>query len=150
MTQINYTLVKYTDDDYQFVYDLKKDAYKQYVELNYGPWNDEQQIEMFDEFLKARKDYIQIIMIDNNKIGFVDGKDISETEYEQGNICISKPFQGKGIGTDFLTNLFTSHPNQNISLRVFKQNPAQNLYKRLGFEIVCETKTHFNMMKKSK
>ena len=87
-------------------------------------------------------------MVDDEPIGFVDGQDISATEFEQGNICIAKPYQNKGIGTDFLTNLINSHPTQNISLRVFKQNPAQNLYKRLGFEIIGETKTHFNMLRK--
>ena len=149
MTQINYTLKKYTDDDYQFVYDLKKEAYKHYVELNYGPWDEAQQINMYQDFLKSRKDNLFILMVDETKIGFVDGADVSTTEYEQGNICIAKPYQGKGIGTHYLTQLINSHPNQNISLRVFKQNPAQNLYKRLGFEIVGETKTHFNMTKKS-
>lgn len=148
MAQINYTLKPYTKNDYQFVYDLKKEAYKHYVELNYGPWNEEQQLELFNNFIDSRQEFIHILMVDDEPIGFVDGQDISATEFEQGNICIAKLYQNKGIGTDFLTKLINSHPTQNISLRVFKQNPAQNLYKRLGFEIVGETKTHFNMLRK--
>lgn len=32
MSFMNYKLVSYTEDDYQFVYDVKKNAYKKYVE----------------------------------------------------------------------------------------------------------------------
>ena len=44
----------------------------------------------------------------------------------------------------FATNI----PGEVLLSVVFKQNPAQNLYKRLGFEIVSETKTHYYMTKK--
>lgn len=146
----NYTLVPYTDKDYNFIYETKKQAYKTYVEQNYGAWVEQDQLEMFKTFIEDRKNNIQIITLDNKQIGFVDGKVVSNTLYEQGNICVVPEYQNKGIGTHYLTTLINSHPDKNISLRVFKQNPAQNLYKRLGFEITGETKTHFNMMKKSK
>lgn len=143
-----FKLVPYSNDDYDFVYETKKNAYKHYVELNYGEWNEEQQREFYKEFLNSCADEIEIIMLDDEKIGFVNGRVVDEKLYEQGNICIIPKHQGKGLGTEYLTNLFKTHSDKNINLRVFKQNPAQNLYKRLGFEFVSETKTHYYMTKK--
>ena len=37
---------------------------------------------------------------------------------------------------------------EQISLSVDKQNPAVNLYLRLGFEVVAEEGTAFTMLKK--
>ena len=36
----NITLKKYTDDYYDFVYEVKKNAYKKYVEECWGTWNE--------------------------------------------------------------------------------------------------------------
>ena len=39
---------KYTDEDYEFVYNLKKEAYKDYVIKYYGEYNEEEQIINFN------------------------------------------------------------------------------------------------------
>ena len=36
----NYILRKYENTDYEFVYEVKKNAYKKYVEQCWGKWND--------------------------------------------------------------------------------------------------------------
>ena len=33
---INYKLIPITEKDYEFIYELKKNAYKEYVEANWG------------------------------------------------------------------------------------------------------------------
>ena len=43
----NVELVPYTDDDYDFVYEVKKNAYKKYVEECWGSWNEEEQQKYF-------------------------------------------------------------------------------------------------------
>ena len=48
---MDYEPVSYTDDFYQFVYDLKKTVYKKYVEACWGEWNEAVQQEMFDRFM---------------------------------------------------------------------------------------------------
>ena len=50
---MDYKLVPYTDDFYHFVYDLKKTAYKKYVEECWGEWNEAAQQEMFDRFIDS-------------------------------------------------------------------------------------------------
>jgi len=140
----------YKETDYDFVYDAKKIGYKTYVEEYYGPWNDEQQHEMFESFLKERKDKIQIIVVGGNAAGFIDGGTIDDETYEQGNICLLPEFRGRGIGSQILQKVIDENKGKNIKLRVFKSNPAVRLYQRFGFEIVDETKSHYNMFRKAK
>ena len=53
MEQIEYIFDNYTEDDYEFVYETKKQAYKKYVEANWGEWNEDKQREMFADFIKT-------------------------------------------------------------------------------------------------
>jgi hypothetical protein len=34
----------YNEKGYQFIYDVKKEVYKKYVELNWGEWNESKEI----------------------------------------------------------------------------------------------------------
>jgi len=140
----------YDEKDYDFIYEVKKIGYQKYVEEYYGAWNDEQQHEMFKDFLKARKDKIQIIMVDGTPAGFIDGGVTDAKNYEQGNICLLPEFRGKGIGSQILQKVIDENKGKNIKLRVFKSNPAVRLYQRFGFEIVGETNSHFVMVRKLK
>lgn len=150
MSNIAHYHINYTDDDYDFVYEMKKNSYKDYVEINYGEWNEQVQKEMFIEFINTYKKYIKIIMVDGEKIGFYHTQPINEKLYEFGNICIKKKYQGKKIGTSILISEIQKHNNQDITLRVFKQNPARKLYERLGFKIHEETAHHYKMILKAK
>ena len=145
-----YTLKPYTQADYQFVYEVKKICYQKYVEENFGKWDDDEQYEMFDAFLKTSAKDIFIIFVDDKKAGFINGDDLDENTYVQGNICLLPEFQNMGIGTSLLSQICEDHINQNISLKVFKQNPAKRLYERLGFMVTGETKSHFLMKKVQK
>ena len=70
-------LVPYTDDDYEFVYDVKKNAYKKYVEECWGSWIEEDQRKYFEKFISNVKNNAYIIMNGEKKIGFYNG----ETEF---------------------------------------------------------------------
>ena len=65
---------------------------------------------------------------------------------------IDKKYQGKGIGKEILKEqLKIDETNKrNTILQVFKENPARFLYKKVGFEIYDETKTHYKMIRKLK
>lgn len=143
-----FELVPYKDDDYEFIFNAKKICYKKYVEENFGEWDDEAQYRMLDKFLEESKNDAKIIIVNGKRAGFTNGKVIDENNYEQGNICILPEYQNKGIGTSILKNAIHKNKNRNILLRVFKQNRAQELYKRLGFEIIDETKAHYKMIHK--
>lgn len=145
-----YNLQPYKQGDYDFVFNVKKVCYKRYVEENFGEWDDDVQYEMFDSFLKTSAKDIFVICVGDEKIGFVNGLNVDDETYEQGNICILPEYQNQGIGTKILKDIFEQHKNQTIKLRVFKQNPAKSLYERLGFVVCGETKSHFIMEKVQK
>lgn len=142
-----YKLKKYSDNYYNFVYEVKKEAYKKYVEENFGEWNEELQKEYFDKFINVVKENAYIIEYENKDIGFYNGEVLENGDYEIGNICIIPEYQGKGIGTKILKDIIKQNIKRNIKLQYFKQNPVGNLYKRLGFVLVDESKYHYQMEK---
>jgi len=122
----NYILRKYENTDYEFVYEVKKNAYKKYVE-QYRTY---------------------IIMFNDERIGFYQGQVVNERTYYIENICIILEYQGKGIGTEILKTVINAHSDKNIEIQYFKQNPVGNLYKKLGFEPNGETEFHYQMIKR--
>ena len=142
---MEYSLRPYNDSDYNFIYQTKKNAYKEYVIANYGEWNEDIQRQYFSDFIDKSKQNIKIITIKDKAIGFYQDKNLKNGDYEIVNICIIPEYQGKGIGTQILKDKITEHADQNIKIQYFKQNPVGKLYERLGFKPNGETKTHFQM-----
>ncbi len=143
-----YILEPYTDQYYDFVYNVKKNAYIKYVEQCWGKWNEEDQKEYFKKFIDTYKTNSYIIKVGNKAIGFYNDEYLIDGSYEIGNICIIPEYQRKGIGTDILKNKLEEHNNQDIKIQFFKQNPVGILYERLGFVPNGETEFHYQMIKK--
>ena len=142
-----YKLKKYSDNYYNFVYEVKKEAYKKYVEENFGQWDEEVQKEYFDKFINDVKENAYIIEFQNKDIGFYNGEILENGDYEIGNICIIPEYQGKGIGTKILKDIIKQNIERDIKLQYFKQNPVGKLYQRLGFILVGEGEYHYKMEK---
>ena len=142
-------LINYTDTYYDFLYDVKKNAYIRYVEEIWG-WNEKIQKEMFNKFIKSEKENIYIIQMDNKNIGFYNYGIKEDGDYDIQNICIIPEYQGKGIGTKILKDILEENRDKNIHIQYFKQNPVGNLYKRLGFIPNGETQFHYQMVIKNK
>lgn len=143
----NITLVPYTNDYYEFVYEVKKNAYKNYVEECWGSWDEHTQREYFKNFITKYSDNAYIIKLDNQNIGFFNDEELEDGKYEIGNICIIKEYQGQGIGTYILKEKLEEHKHQDIIIQFFKQNPVGKLYKKLGFINYNETDYHYQMIK---
>ena len=143
----DYRLVPITEMDYEFIYELKKNAYKQYVELNWGAWDEAAQREYFKKFIEAYKDTTYLIELDEKVIGFYNDEFLENGDYEVGNICIIPEYQGKGIGTKILKDVLEQYSDKDIHIQYFKQNPVGNLYQRLGFVPNGETPFHYQMVK---
>ena len=56
-----YNLRNITEQDYDFIYQVKKDAYIKYVEINFGEWKEEVQREFFKVFIEKFKEGACII-----------------------------------------------------------------------------------------
>ena len=144
----NYILRKYENTDYEFVYEVKKNAYKKYVEQCWGKWNETDQKNRYKESMEKTFDRTYIIMFNDERIGFYQGQVVNERTYYIENICIIPEYQGKGIGTEILKSVINEYSNKNIEIQYFKQNPVGNLYKKLGFEPNGETEFHYQMIKR--
>ncbi|MBE6160898.1 MAG: GNAT family N-acetyltransferase [Firmicutes bacterium] len=140
-------LVPYEDEDYEYVYEVKKNAYKKYVEECWGAWIEEDQRNYFEKFITTVKPNAFIIMNGDQKIGFYNGEVLENGNYEIGNICIIPEYQGKGIGTKLLKDKLEENKDRDIEIQYFKQNPVGSLYARLGFVPNGETQFHYQMMK---
>jgi ribosomal protein S18 acetylase RimI-like enzyme len=53
--------------------------------------------------------------------------------------------RGQGIGTQLLTTLIESYPNESICLSVSEGNPVVRLYRRFGFAIISQTNGSITM-----
>ena len=143
-------LVTYTEKYFDFIYEVKKNAYKKYVEQCWGKWDDIEQKNRFKESMEKTFDRTYIIMFNDEKIGFYQGQLVNERTYYIENICIIPEYQGKGIGTEILKSIINEYSDKNIEIQYFKQNPVGNLYKKLGFEPNGETEFHYQMIKRKK
>ncbi len=146
MSNEKYGLRTITKQDYDFVYQVKKDAYKKYVEINFGGWDEEQQQEFFKKFIETYKEGAYIITFQGTDNGFFNDCQANQI-YEIGNICILPEYQNRGIGTAILQDVIEKHADKEIHLQYFKQNPVGRLYERLGFRQCGETAYHYQMRK---
>lgn len=148
-----YNMRIYIDNEfhnyYDFIYQIKKNAYKKYVEECWGAWIEEEQQKYFENFINRVKNETYIIQLNGENIGFYNGETLKDGSYEIGNICIIPEYQGKGIGTQILKDIMELHKDQDLNIQYFKKNPVGNLYKRLGFEPSGETAYHCQMTKNS-
>ena len=144
MSNPGYKFRKASEKDYNFIYQVKKEAYQSYVEINFGSWDEEKQREYFKAFMDACKEDAYIITFEGNDIGFYNGH-LSENKYEIGNIIIVPAYQNRRIGTYILKDIIAQNRGKEITLQYFKQNPAGRLYERLGFKLTGKTAYHYQM-----
>ena len=144
---VNFKMVLMEDNDYEFIYDVKKDAFERYVILNFGIWNEDMQRDFHKKFVETNRNNIYIIYLDGIRIGFYQDLILENGDYKVGNICIIPKYQGIGIGTKILNDMLEKYKERNIHIQYFKQNPVGNLYARLGFVPNGETEHHYQMIK---
>lgn len=145
---MKYSFRKCTVEDFEFLFKLKKQNFKWYVDKIWG-WIDEEQKDRLKKDLEEHLAHKQIILIDEKEIG-VYAKHITEAgDCFINEISLLKEYQCQGIGTEILSKQLTENKSKNIRtiLQVFKDNPAKQLYEKLGFIIYDETETHYKMEK---
>ena len=99
-----YNLVKIKKEDYDLIYELKKNVYIKYVEEIWG-WDEDIQKDLFKKFIENCKDTAYLIKLKDEVIGFYNYEILENGDYEIGNIFIVPKYQGKGIGTEILTGI---------------------------------------------
>ena len=143
------SLRKARASDSEFVFTVKKAAYREYVEQVWG-WDDDYQRERHNrEF--ASHDF-HIIQFRETDVGFFITSCTFDT-LKVNQIFILPEYQGRGIGSACMTCIIDNANLEQISvvLQVLKvNNRGIALYQRLGFTIVDEDSIYFQMEKSPK
>jgi ribosomal protein S18 acetylase RimI-like enzyme len=139
-----YTLRPVTEDDFAWLWSLKRQTMRSYVEQTWGVWDDGVQDIYFRQGFTPSK--LRIIRVDGHDAGRLEVERCDRELYLCG-IEIAPEYQRKGLGTAVIRDLAAEAQAARMPLRlqVLKVNPAQNLYNRLGFRVVEETPTHWRM-----
>lgn len=132
-------------EDFEFAKATHHIAYKDTVTAQFGEWNNELQDKFFNDAWHPESS--EIISLDESLAGYCQIERTPESIILH-ELVMSPDFQGQGIGTKIIAEIIQESEEKEIPVRlqVLKQNPAQNLYKKFGFEIENETDTHFEMI----
>lgn len=143
---MEYKFSRCTLEDIDFLFELKKQNFKWYVDKIWG-WDDKDQMQRLRQDLSEHLEHKRIILVDGKMIGvyaihITDNGDLFINE-----ISILKDYQNKGIGSKILKEQLLENHQKGIRtiLQVFKDNPAKKLYEQLGFKVYGETETHYQM-----
>ncbi|WP_051308944.1 GNAT family N-acetyltransferase [Desulfogranum japonicum] len=119
-----------TEQDIDFIYDLRIKTMKSYFEGTIG-WKAGDQYKFASDYLAEAS----IICYEKKMIGVM--KVLKHNDYiELHQIQILPEHQNNGIGKALIQSVITSSDNCNlpIKLMVLKNSPARRLYENLGFK----------------
>lgn len=132
--------------DSEFVFTVKKAAFREYVEQVWG-WDDDYQKELHNRRFDSQD--LRIIQFRGTDVGFLATSSTPDT-LKVNQLFILPEYQGKGIGSACVTFILddASLERKSVALQVLKVNTRGiAFYQRLGFIIVGESSTHFQMEK---
>ena len=130
--------------DNEFAYQVKRNSFREYVEL-VGGWDEGLQRQLHSR--RFQEQDFQIIEVDGKDVG------IMSVAYRPDCVVVNQLYilaehQGQGIGRECMLLVMEQGNSLGLPIRlqVLKVNArAVTFYERLGFEITDETDTHFLM-----
>ncbi len=83
---------------------------------------------------------VQIIQVGERDVGYLKIEEWPDCAYLDG-IYLDRDHRSQGLGARVLSELIAAYRAAGVPvrLRVYKSNPAQRLYERLGFCVIEET-----------
>ena len=134
--------------DSEFVFAVKKAAFREYVEQIWG-WDDIYQRDLHNRRFASQD--LRIIQFHGTDVGFLSTSNTSDT-LKVDQLYILPEYQGRGVGAACMKRIINDAnlEQKPVTLQVLKINTrATAFYQRLGFTIVDENSTHFQMKKQS-
>lgn len=134
-----------TAGDYAWLWNLKRETMRAYVEDTWGTWDDDAQEKFFRRTYSPA--FVQVIVSGGRPAGLLHVEREPAAIF-LANIQIDPAFQNLGLGTAVVRSLLDSARALRLPVRlqVLKVNTdAQRLYARLGFAFSGESSTHRHM-----
>jgi ribosomal protein S18 acetylase RimI-like enzyme len=140
-----YTYRSAVDADIPLLWDILKRALGPHIVTTFGVFDEAAQRQRFDEV--TRVEHHTIVEVAGEPAGCVCAID-RDDELRIARIFVYPAHQGRGLGTRLVEDLIARARARGVRarLRVFKQNPAQRLYARLGFEVTGELELYVQMI----
>lgn len=115
-------------EDFDFLFNLKKENFKCYVDKIWG-WNDEEQKKKLRQDLNEHLSHKRIIISNNELVGVYAVHITENGDLFINEISILKEYQNKGIGRRILEEQLKENKEKGIRtiLQVFKDNPAKKI-----------------------
>ena len=138
-----YSLRPALKSDIELMMRIGHEGLRPYVEQLWG-WDQAEQERRFREGFDLTT--INIVSMDGRDVGYLKVESHDDHVFLAG-IYLDREHRRCGIGTQIVTDLLMrcGRLRKPLRLRVLRTNPAQRLYKRLGFRLVKETETHIYM-----
>ena len=94
---MEYSFRNCTLEDFDFLFKLKKENFKWYVDEIWG-WKDDDQKERLEQDLKEHLNHKRIILVDDKPAGIYAVHTTQDGDLFINEISILKEYQNKGIG----------------------------------------------------
>lgn len=134
-----------TEQDYPWLWALKRLTMQPYVEQTWGGWDEAAQESFFREhFVPAN---MRVIICEERDVGLLHVERESAAVF-LANIQILPEFQCRGLGTAVVQQVLADAEASGLPVRlqVLKTNSdARRLYERLGFQVTDLTGSHWQM-----
>lgn len=131
------TLRPATPSDFPFIWQLRCQTMKGVIEASYG-WVEDTQKLYAAESLQG-----QIVTLEDQPIGVLTLSDWGD-QIHIAWVAIDTAYQGNGYGTQLLRHAkqVAVTAGKPLTLQVLRNNPASELYRRLGFQVTDDTKPY--------
>lgn len=142
---MDFTFRAASEADYPWLWALKRQTMRPYVEQMWGGWDEEAQEEFFRRnFLPST---IRVIVVEGRDVGLLHVEREPAALF-LANVQILPEFQNRGLGSAVVRRVMDEAHTAGLPLRlqVLKSNrPARRLYERLGLEVTEEGSMHDQM-----
>ena len=142
-TQERFTLGSADGNDKSWLYQLYCSQMRQVIEQAIG-WDEQAQSKRFEK--SYRIESFDIIYQKGLRVGSLY-RSTKTQHLHLSLLLIDKPHQNKGLGSSVIGYLKEQCVAEGkvLTLSVFKNNPATNLYQRLGFKIQNQDEYFYDM-----
>lgn len=143
---INFSLRAATNDDIEFMFQLRLKTMKPFFENTHG-WNDTEELKKAADELN----HAQIVMVGKEAIGIIKViPQINELHLHQ--LQIQPEFQKNGLGAELISKTIVQSEKLQIPITLFviTSSPAKCLYDRFRFVITEKYEHHCKMCREPK